>query len=248
MTELDGYAKRYAAEYETRSFETTLVAIRRRHVLRWLSHYRARRVLEVGCGLEPLFVHYGGFDAWRTVEPIAEFARRATERAAGDQRIEVREDRFEQQAEALGGEDFDFVVVSGLLHEVDNPAGLLEAVRSVCSETTIVHCNVPNMSSFHRLLALEMGLIEDVFEPSEMDRAFGRCGRFDSQRFGELLTRAGFRILDAGTYFVKPFSNDQMDVMLRSGAFHPSLIDGLDRITKYMPDHGCELYANARKA
>jgi hypothetical protein len=93
-----------------------------------------------------------------------------------------------------------------------------------------------------------MGLIEDVFEPSELDRAFERHGRFDSQRLGELLTRSGFRIVDSGTYFVKPFSNDQMDVVLRSGAFPPSLIDGLDRVTKYMPDHGCELYANARKA
>jgi SAM-dependent methyltransferase len=248
VTGLDGYAKRYAAQYEDQSFETTLVAIRRRHVLRWLSHYGARRVLEVGCGLEPLFPHYAEFDTWRIVEPIADFAGRARDHAARDQRIEVRQGRFEQQADRLVGEDFDFVVVSGLLHEVADPSQLLEAVRSVCAQKTIVHFNVPNMSSLHRLLALEMGLIEDVFEPSELDRAFERHGRFDSQRLGELLIRSGFRIVDSGTYFVKPFSNDQMDVVLRSGAFPPSLIDGLDRVTKYMPDHGCELYANARKA
>jgi SAM-dependent methyltransferase len=248
MTDLERYAERYTAQYELHSFETVLVRIRRRHVTRWLSQYGARRILEVGCGLEPLFPHYDEFEAWRTVEPVARFAGRARELAAGDARVEVREGRLEEQANSIAGEDFDFIVVSGLLHEVSRPADLLDAVRSLCSDTTVVHSNVPNMSSFHRLLALEMGLIEDVFEPSGMDRAFERHGRFDSQQFSELLTGAGFRIIESGSYFVKPFTNEQMDAVLRTGVFSARLLDGLDGMVKYMPDHGCELYANARRA
>ncbi len=248
MTELEAYAKRYAAQYGERSFETLLVAVRRRHVLQWLSHYGARRILEVGCGLEPLFSHYDDFDAWRTVEPIADFAGRARELAAGDERVKVTEGYVEEQTAVLADEDLDFIVVSSLLHEVGEPLRLLEAVRSLCEDTTIVHVNVPNMLSFHRLLALEMGLIADVFETSDMDRAFGHHGRFDHERLIELLARADFGIAESGTYFVKPFTHDQMDTILRTGAFPPSLLDGLDRMVKYMPNHGCELYANVRKA
>jgi SAM-dependent methyltransferase len=248
LTELEAYAKRYAAQYGERSFETLLVAVRRRHVLHWLAHYQARRILEVGCGLEPLFSHYGDFDAWRIVEPVADFARQARKVAAGDARINVSEGYLEEQAGILADEDFDFIVVSSLLHEVGVPLRLLEAVHSLCEDTTIVHVNVPNMLSFHRLLALEMGLIADVFETSEMDRAFGHHGRFDHERLIELLTRANFRIAESGTYFVKPFTHDQMDTILRTGVFPPPLLDGLDRMIKYMPDHGCELYANVRKA
>lgn len=248
MTDLDAYGERYAAQYAEGSFETLLVAIRRRHVLRWLRDYCGRRILEVGCGLEPLFSHCQDFDAWRIVEPIAEFARGARQLAVGDKRIEVLEGYIEERAEALAAEEFDFIVVSSLVHEVLDPVRLLEAVRSLCADATIVHVNVPNLLSFHRLLALEMGLIEDVFEQSKMDRTFGHHGRFGPQQFVGLLTRAGFQVVDSGTYFVKPFSHNQMDAILRTGAFPPSLIDGLDRMTQYIPDHGCELYANVCKA
>ena len=247
MTDAETYGERYAQQYAERSFETLLIAVRRRQVLHWLSGYGARRVLEVGCGLEPLFSHYGDFDAWRIVEPIADFAERARQLAGTDQRIKVWEGSLEEQVEALGGETLDFIVVSALLHEVREPLRLLEAVRSLCADTTTVHINVPNMLSFHRLLALEMGMIANVFETSEMDRAFGHYGRFDRERLNELLAAARFSVMECGTYFIKPFTHGQMDAILRSGAFPPSLVDGLERMTKYMPDHGCELYVNAQK-
>ncbi len=248
MSDIEQYAKQYAAQYADDSFETRLVAVRRQHVLRWLELQNARRVLEVGCGLEPLFSHYRPFDAWRIVEPVPEFARHALDLAADDQRIHVSEGFLEDQSPTMAGEDFDFIVVSGVVHSVPDPGRLLNAVRLLCAERTIVHFNVPNMLSFHRLLALEMGLIEDVFEPSEMDRAYGHHRRFDRRRFVEMLESAGFRVVESGTYFVKPFTHDQMDAILRTGAFPPALIDGLARMIRYMPEHGCELYANVRKA
>ena len=101
--------------------------------------------------------------------------------------------------------------------------------------------------SFHRLLAAEMGMIADVSATSEMDRAFGHHGRFDHVSLVKLLEDSGFIVVNSGTYFVKPFTHEQMDALLGTGAFPPSLIEGLDRMTKYLPDHGCELYANVRK-
>lgn len=248
MTDLGGYAKHYAAQYDDGSFETVMVAVRRRHVIYWLERYRARRVLEVGCGLEPLFGHYNAFDSWRTLEPVADFAGRAQDSAAGDERIRVVHGFVEDQAASLTGEEFDFVVVSGLLHEVPEPSRILQAVRSLCTGTTIVHLNVPNMQSFHRLLAVEMGLIDNVSEPSERDHRFGHRAQFDREQFDELLASAGFRVVESGTYFVKPFTHAQMDALLQTDAFPQSLIDGLDRMTKYMPAHGAELYSNARKS
>lgn len=248
MADPRGYVKHYSGQYEVRSFETVLVAVRRRHVVHWLERYGARRVLEVGCGLEPLFDHYRAFDSWRTIEPVADFAGRAQDLATRDEHIQVVEGYVEDLAESLGGEDFDFIVVSGLLHEVPHPARTLRAVRSLCTDATIVHLNVPNMRSFHRLLAVEMGLIDHVFEPSERDHWFEHHGQFDREQFIELLESAGLRIVESGTYFVKPFTHDQMDALLRTEAFPPALVDGLDRMIKYMPDYGAELYANARRS
>lgn len=248
MSEPDAYGELYAAQYARGSFETRLIGVRRGHVLRWLEHYEAERVLEVGCGLEPLFVHYGAFHTWRTVEPVPEFAARARELAVGNARVAVDEGYLEDRADALSSEAFDFIVVSGLLHEVPDQSRLLAALRTLCGAETVVHFNVPNMRSFHRLLAVEMGLIGDMSETSDMDRAFGHYGRFDRDHLNDVLRGAGFRVLESGSYFVKPFTHDQMDALLATNVFPSSLIEGLDRMTKYMPEHGCELYANARRA
>src|SRR5205814_3065939 len=104
-------------------------------------------------------------------------------------------------------------------HEVPVARVLLRAVHDVGDERTVVHVNVPNVRSFHRLLALEGGLIEDVFEPSEMERRFGRHDRFDAVSLQALLESEGFRPFAIGTYFVKPFTHAQMDAVLASPAF-----------------------------
>jgi hypothetical protein len=104
------------------------------------------------------------------------------------------------------------------------------------------------MQSFHRLLAVEMGLIDDVFEPSDRDHRFGHHAQFDQERFSALLESAGLYVVESGTYFVKPFTHDQMDALLCTEAFAPALIDGLDGMIRYMPGHGAELYANARRS
>jgi SAM-dependent methyltransferase len=247
LTDLERYRERYAAQYDEQSFETILVSVRRRHILGWLERHRARRVVEVGCGLEPVFAHCQEFDAWYVIEPIADFAGRARELAAGDGRVRVLDGRMEDQVARLADETFDFIIISSLLHELADPLKLLDALRSLCADETLAHFNVPNALSFHRLLAVEMGLISDVFEPSKRDQAFGHRTCFDGNKLARVLNEAGFSVVDSGSYFVKPFSHEQMDAILATGVFPPSLIDGLDRMTRHMPQHGCELYANVRK-
>jgi len=242
MIDVQDYSHKYLGQYADASFETTLVRVRRKIVLEALSRYSHRSVLEVGCGLEPLFQYVDG-TPFTIVEPSPEFVRSARAKADGRD-ITVIEGFLETVAPSLGGSRFDFVVVSSLLHEVSNPDALLAAVRSLCHAETTVHINVPNVRSFHRLLALEMGLIEDLFDQSETERRFQRHTRFDRESLTKMLADSGFRILESATYFVKPFTHEQMDVLMRSGAFSPDVINGLERMIRYLPDMGCEIYAN----
>lgn len=248
MTAAD-YDRQYAQQYAGDQFETVLVEIRRRNVLAAILPHEPRRVLEVGCGMEPLFSFYDGFERHTIVEPSPQFVQNARAAADGDDRVEVVEGTLEERGQALAGRDFDAVVVSSLLHEVPDARALLRVVRALCDESTIVHVNVPNVRSFHRLLAVEAGLIEDVFERSEMERRFGRHDRFDATSLQALLESEGFRPFATGTYFVKPFTHAQMDSVLASSAFdRASLLRGLEGMIKHMPELGCELYANARLA
>lgn len=249
MNEFDvrDYAAKYADQYQQQSFETTLIAIRRRIVLETLARYEARSILEVGCGLEPLFLSYPDFDHYTVVEPVDEFVRNAQSLAAANPGVRVVGGFFEDEAARLKDRAYDVVVVSSLLHEVADPQRLLTAIREVCGAGTIVHFNVPNMYSFHRLLALEMGLIESIFEQSETEKAFQRKTRYDAASLEETLRAAGFQTVESGSYFIKPFSHAQMDAMLRAGIVDERLVSGLDRMTRYLPDMGCEIFANARR-
>src|SRR5258708_6975198 len=173
------YSARYLEQYAEGGFETVVVRIRREQVLSFLRGTSARRVVEIGCGLEPLFLFADDFESWTIIEPSTEFATNARQRAGKDPRIDIRHGYAEEVAAGLASQSPQAVIVSSLLHEVPEPKRLLAAVRSLCAAETVVHFNVPNVRSFHRLLALEMGLIGDLFEPSETERRFHRHTRYD---------------------------------------------------------------------
>jgi len=244
MADNADYADRYAAQYVDGGFETCLIQIRRDRVLASVRAHPHRTILEIGCGLEPLFVHLDDFKSYTVVEPVERFAHIARTLADGSELITVLPVRLEDVQRDMHAA-YDFVVLSSLLHEVAEPERLLAAVRAVCRPDTVVHVNVPNVHSFHRLLALEMGVIADVFEKSEMEERFGRHTRFDRDRLLSTLDRSGFRVLDSGSYFVKPFAHDQMDALMQRGIVGRSIVRGLAGMIKYMPDLGCEIYADA---
>lgn len=245
--DIDDYSAKYAEQYEHGGFETILVAVRRRQVLEAMSRGPHRRVLEVGCGLEPLFTSFEGWDHFTVVEPSPEFANRAKVLAAGRDDVRVVQAFFEDAAAELPSEPPDFVAVSSLLHEVQDPRRLLKAIRAVCGPETVVHINVPNVRSFHRLLALEMGLIGDLFAASELERRFQRHTRFDMYALGRMVEEEGFAVQRSGSYFVKPFTHAQMQAMLNAKIIDVKVIEGLAAMSAHLPEMGSEIFVDARR-
>ncbi len=246
--DINDYTAKYAAQYQGQGqgwFERVLVAARRQQVFASLNAYPHRSLLEVGCGLEPLFTYWTEFDRCTIVEPSSEFVAKA--RAAAPAGVEVFKGFLEDVVSEIERHaPFDFVVLSSLLHEVPDAPRLLATVRRLCSTATVVHVNVPNVYSFHRLLALEMGAIRDLFEQSETEKKFQRHTRFDRATLNSLLERCGFEVLRFGTYFVKPFTHAQMELLIDSGTLEHRALKGLERMTKYLPEMGCEMFAEVR--
>jgi hypothetical protein len=234
----DSYAQLYS---EDPGFEREMVRVRRRHVLASMRRHAHAHVLEVGCALEPLFVHYDDRESHATVEPARTFFERAAELARGRSGVRVVRGTLEEVAPQLAGTPFDFVVASGLLHEVREPEALLGAIASLCGAGTAVHVNVPNARSFHRLLAVEMGLIRDAFETSELGAKLHRRRELDETSLRAMVERAGFRVLRFETFALKPFTHEQMQKLLASGWFPEGLVDGLDRMVAHAPGLGSEM-------
>jgi hypothetical protein len=241
------YTELYTKQYRERGFETVLVEVRRRRVIQSAREHPHDRVVELGCGLEPLFDALAA-EIHVVVEPSATFAAHARDAAARRPGARVIEAYAEEAHDQLLAVKPQFVIVSSLLHEVPDPVRLIGLVRSISTDTTVAHFNVPNVNSFHRLLALEAGLITDVFEESEMDQRFARHTRFDAEKLVGMLEAGGFRVIDSGSYFVKPFTHDQLDAMTQAGIIDEPVLRGLEGMVKYMPGLGSEIYADVTPA
>lgn len=245
MRDLDQYEKDYLAGY---GFERHMVRYRRKAVLASLRRHPHDHVLEVGCGLEPLFEHVDDWRSFTVVEPGREFSARARARAPAGRDVVVHGASLEDAGDALRGRPFDFVVVSSLLHEVADPGRLLAAVRALCGPDTVVHVNVPNARSLHNLLAVKMGLLADVFARSALADRMQRTSTYDEAKLVLALTSAGFRVLDTGTYFLKPFTHGQLQKMLEHGIVDERVLDALDAVVAELPGLGAELFADVKRA
>jgi SAM-dependent methyltransferase len=247
MTDIDRYTREYVRHYEEGAFELHAIAARRAQVLTSVHKYAHDRILEVGCGMEPCFPYLEDYTAYAVVEPSEDFARRALRFAEGKANVRVVRGYLEDLVESLRTQGaFDFVIVSSLLHEVPDPSALLQAIRRLSTPSTTIHINVPNVYSLHRLLALEMGLIRSLFEPSATDIRFQRHTRFNRESLLELVEENGFRVLHFETYLIKPFTHDQMDALLRHGIIDLKTVAALDAMTKYLPQMGSEMFVEAR--
>lgn len=239
----------YTLQYRSLPFEPIQIEYRRRLVLQQVQTLNPARLLEVGCGERPLFVDLP-HTACTVVEPTAAFAenarRLAVERSADAPAAKVVQAFLEDFAEPGGDAGFDMIVASCVLHEVPEPERYLRALRKLCGKNTVVHLNVPNARSLHRMLAVAMGLIDDPTMPSDTQRTMQQHSTvYDAALLGRTLAEAGFQVSQSGTLLVKPFTHRQMQQLVDQGFMTAQMLDGLDRLVRWLPDLGSELWVLA---
>lgn len=242
MQNIEAYEKFYISDDE--GFEKYQVRYRRNVLLNLFEKYEHKSVLEIGCGMEPLFsfLDLTDIESYTVVEPVKHFCEHARGMRNGE-KVKI----FNQYMEDFsGGGEYDLIICSSLLHEVDDQNLLLNQIRKVCSKKTIVHINVPNALSFHRLLAKEMHLIEDVHEFSNRDNMRQHTKVFDQIQLEEMLNDHGFEKIKSGSFFVKPFTHDQMMLCVNARIITEEMLEGLNAMTKYMPEYGSDIYCNVK--
>ena len=244
MRDLNNYQKSYAAL----PFEDTQARYRKRKILETVSSYRPQSILEIGCGLDPFFNHYASFDSFTVVEPCEQFFEDAREQAKGNAKVSVVRGTLQENISLLSATKYDMILMSSLLHEIPDSASLLSATANLCHAETIVHLNVPNAKSFHRVLALEMGLIPTLYEKSQVQQQMQQSHTFDLASLAKLSTECGFKVIEQGSFFVKPFTHAQMASLQASGLVTDVMLDGLYQLSKHFPEHGSEIYMNIQLA
>ena len=237
------YAKALESDY---GFEAECVRARFSCQLRHLLRVKSHRILEVGCGLELLVdaaIHSGlEFGRWVVIEPALRFAARARTLAVAEPRLCVVEGYCEDPAVGKAARElgpFDVVLISQVLHEVENPIDLLHSALALAAPGAHVLVTTPNALSFHRLLAVEMGLMPTPQAHSPRNLRFRQDVVFDPDRLRILLEEAGLRNLQFEGYMFKPFTHVQMARVLE--LLPPGVSEGLDRLGQKFPQHAAEI-------
>jgi SAM-dependent methyltransferase len=237
----------YGENYNRLPFEPVMVEYRRRIVIQSLQKYRHDRILEIGCGNEPLFRYFSDFSEMTTIEPTGSFylnALNLKNNNSNKNKIDIYNDLFENIADILKKRAFDFIIISCLLHEIPDDGKFLDKTKEICNSGTTIHINVPNAHSFHRLLALEMEIIDSVFQKTSTNIMMQQNRVYDLGTLSDLLMMHKFRIIESGSYFIKPFTHGQMEELIKNRIIDERILDGLFSLTRRLPDLGSEIFVN----
>lgn len=236
----------YEQAYSASDFEVIQARYRKKLLLELFEKYQPKHVLEVGCGWDTIANHWQGFESLTIVEPgpqFAEKARKDTAQLAGAQVIEAF-----LESSHLGKPDpaYDLILLSSLLHEVPDAKALLASAKALAGQNTVIHINVPNALSMHRLLAVEMGLMDSVYAQSALQKSFNQPRIFDLKQLKVLAKELGLQVLEAGSFLVKPFTHHQMMTLMQQGLLTQEMLDGLWQLARHFPENGSEIYVNLK--
>jgi len=240
----------YGIEYSKLPFEKQMVRYRKKMLQEKVLCYPHRHILEIGCGLDPLFTTIKNFEHLTVIEPSLSFYKNTSqllEKADLQNKVTLVNGFIEDHVCGLKNKGFDLIILSSLLHEIEYPDVLLKAVNTIAGSNAVIHINVPNAHSFHRLLAVEAGLITSKYEHSGTQIRLQQYHTFDLDSLSALCIKNSFTIIDKGSYFVKPFTHAQMAALIENDIIGSEVMDGFYEMTKYSPDLGAEIYINCKR-
>ncbi|HTI34462.1 MAG TPA: class I SAM-dependent methyltransferase [Miltoncostaea sp.] len=189
------------------------------------------RVLELGCATGLMTAHLAGQGARVTgVDRSGAYLERARARV-GDRAVLVEAVLDAPGWEDLTGDGFDHVLLCNLIHELPDPVGLLRRVAALLAPGGLVHLSLQNPDSIHRLVAVEMGLIDDVREVSARGERFGTLGLWGADDLARLAREADLGVVGWEGVMLKPLPNGMM------AELPPEVLDGFERAARHLPAH-----------
>lgn len=201
-----------------------------RRIRRWFRP--GDRVLEFGCATGLMTAQLAERDVTvQALERSAAYAEQARARALpgvtvhhGDIAAWTPPGRFEQ------------IVAANLLNELPDPQAFLARCRAHLAPGGLVHVSVNNPRSLHRIMALEMGLIDDLAAVSERGALYPSTPLMEADTVVALAAQAGLACVHREGVVVKPLTNDRL------AELPDGVIEGLDRLARHLPEHGALNY------
>lgn len=127
----------------------------------------------------------------------------------------------------------DYVLGNHVLEHVDDPIQVLNVVRHWLKPEGRAIFTVPNSTSLHRRIGVEMGMIKVLNEFNKQDIELGHQRVYNIYQFEQDIRSAGFEILESSGYMVKLVSNQQMK------SWSKELLDAIFKVSMSLPTEIC---------
>ena len=233
----------YVRDYESLPYESIQEEFRKVELVKVLDEFLWQSLVEVGCGNNSITTYLKDFKRAVIIEPVKELLEKNLLKSESDERLSGFHGyltQFEQES----NEKFDVCVLSSLLHEISNQSEMLIDCWNLLNPGGTLVVNVPNAMSLHRILAVNKGLINSVFEISQTQRRMQQLSPpFSTESLEHLIRRSGFSIQRIYTVIPKPFDHQSMSDFLKLGIVTEGFLDQLNMMSEVFEPFGSEIMA-----
>ena len=147
-----------------------------------------------------------------------------------DVRVQIVETYFE---DFETDKKYDLIILGFVLEHVDNPCLILEKYKKLLTPQGKMFIAVPNAETLNRRIGYCAGLLDDIKELSENDKAFGHKRYYTINDFEKDLAKAGLVSTKYVGLYLKPLTSKQLsklnlsmevfDAFLKIGEEYPEL-------------------------
>lgn len=250
MRDIDKYRQDYI---NNQKFEDVLVKYRRKKTIDFLNQNNPKQIIELGCATESAVDDYfknrkknsnANNIEWIIIEPSKEFIATTKTKTSYKRTIFLNNFFEEVDLSELNISSDTSIVCAGLLHEIPLIDKFIKQLKVACNFGAKCHVSVPNSNSLHRIIGLEMNILNALTDLSDRNKSFQQNRVFSSESLRNLLINNHMRIVEEGGYFIKPFTHKQMEAI---DFLDDKILDGLYRAGEKYPDLATEVFVNFTK-
>ena len=256
--DIEKYTKDYMkttdlwAKFE-RSYQ---VEYRRNAILKSINNYSHKNILEIGCGERSLLNYVFDCDSFTVIEPSEVFCEKCKADISAlnnaGTKYSVVQGFFGTDMPDKFSHKYDLIIISCLLHEVKDPFDMVSAALELLQDDGVIHINVPNSNSLHRLVAKKAGLIKETTDFSDANIKMQQNRVYCMKSLKNDICHAASMVdknivFDSeGGIMIKPFTHAQMEALIESGIINNEVMIGFEKLAEDLPDIASEIYVNVK--
>ena len=241
---MDRNLEQYFSEYSKLPFENIQESYRKRKILDWINgrSLKGMNILEVGCGQDSIFNYLDNEGSRYIIDPIQEMFE-----SKQNKKLNIEINRYVDTLENVHlyiDIKFDVVIVSSLIHEINNPIDFLFCCKKLLKKEGKIIVVTNNKASIHRILGVELGILKSTNSRTQTEDKMQQIyGAFTMSELVSLFEKCDLNVSRIETFFPKLLPHKKMSEAIESKVINSTFLDQLDALIEYLPDFGSEIIA-----